>query len=111
MKKTNNTTLFGTFSVYAATEEEYKSLSKYFASRGTLFSSSVGGENSLGKSAEEIAEEAEYAKLSGLKRFRMTREEKEKVDAGETTRAKLVHQHVIALRRKAKSENKAVETE
>lgn len=86
--------------ILPANEKEYKTLQKSLAARGVLFASTVDGEESK-KSAEEIKLEVEFTSLSGLKRFRLTKENSALVESGEKTRLDFLRAAVKSLRKSA----------
>ena len=99
--------IFGTFTVFAASEQDYKSLQRSFTAKGLLFTSNLGPED--GKSPQEVKLEAEYSQLSGLSRFRVTKEQKTEIESGEKTRMDFLKYAVTSLKRQQAAETKKVE--
>lgn len=99
--------VFGTLTVIAMSEKEYTGLQRSFAAKGLLFTSNLGTEND-GKSPEEVKLEAEHASLSGLKRFRLSKDQKAQVDAGEKTRVDFLKEEVAALKKEQVKAAKSV---
>ena len=87
--------------VIPADEKQYKAVQKSLAARGVLFSSSLDADAS-DKSQEELKLEAEYATLTGLRRFRLGKEAKAEVDGGKKTRMDFLLATVKELRKGSK---------